>query len=133
MIIHITGWLQVIDYALAKEILYKCGFSQRREDGDTLYVFDRGEPGAFYVKKTEKVKEVGSFASKPPAGESNGPDADDHPRLVRATPGTGAAPGTKAGCCGIRRDSKRIGRTRDCDSSTEAGRNSTSRSGPGSA
>lgn len=52
MQVLITGFIQVCEYTLAKEILYKAGMGQRREDGDTLAVFpERGECYAFYVKR----------------------------------------------------------------------------------
>lgn len=52
MQVLITGFIQVCEYTLAKEILCKAGMGQRREDGDTLAVFpERGECHAFYVKR----------------------------------------------------------------------------------
>lgn len=52
MQVRITGFIQVCEYTLAKEMLYLAGCGQRREDGDNLAVFlDKGENGAFYVKR----------------------------------------------------------------------------------
>jgi hypothetical protein len=47
--------INVVEYNLAKEILYRIGCGQRREDGDNLLVFSEREH-AFYIKRDNDAK-----------------------------------------------------------------------------
>jgi hypothetical protein len=49
--------INVVEYTLAKEILYRLGYGQRREDGDTLLIFAEREH-SFYVKRDVDAKVI---------------------------------------------------------------------------
>ena len=47
--------INVVEYTLAKEILYRLGCGQRREDGDTLLVFE-DRASSFYVRRDTSLE-----------------------------------------------------------------------------
>ena len=49
--------INVVEYTLAKEILYRLGCGQRREDGDNLLVFAEREH-AFYIRRDVIVEPI---------------------------------------------------------------------------
>lgn len=61
MKVCISKWFQVVEYGLAKHMLYLAGCGQRREDGDTLHVFME-RPSSFYVRKDAGVSEEARLA-----------------------------------------------------------------------
>ena len=60
MKINLGVWFQVVEYGLARQLLYIAGMGQRKTDADHMKVFlNRGERGFYVSEKVEKEnKEV---------------------------------------------------------------------------